>query len=137
LIYHNLKTKAGFWLAVEPFYLLDIDSSFNNIGSTILNLLEMPSYIISTPNVKSYAKINVSRYNTAKVKSEKEFMNGSKMIQINIKDKSIILTPTKNDGYEEDSKGFHDLTEDSIRMDFVKDSVEIAKNVLAAKEKCL
>ena len=129
LINHYLRTKAGFWLGVQPYILLNIESTNFQIGSEIIKFIEYPSYIISTPKLKDYKKLNIPRYKTAKVKSEKEFMINSKNVSLSIKNNEMVFKPTRNCGYKGDNKGFKSLEEYSIKINLTNDPDEIGKTL--------
>ena len=136
LLNQSLKTKAGFWMDVAPYILLNTTYSPIEIGNKILDLLERPSYIIPTPkfNVKNKLSLRLEAVN---VKSEKEFMRGAKLVLIQLRSNFLTFTPTKNNGHKGDESGFRELTELKITEDFKKDSIHLGNTVLQIKEKCI
>ena len=138
LLHQCLKTKAGFWMGVQPYFLIGAQSSAKEIGNNILKILEKPSYIIPTPKFDSNNKNKSNlKLKAANVKSEKEFIDGAKNIQIYLKNDILSFIPTKNGGLKGEGKGFRELIELAIVEKYLKDPIDIGNTTLQIKEKCV
>lgn len=111
LIFPELKSSSGFFVASEPYQSLPTDAEAVLLGRAVRNAFEFAQRQIPDPT--DWKAFSAPRLAAAGVKSEAAFQRNSQLVTITAVDSRITLTPTRNGGTKGADKGFHQL-EDNV-----------------------
>jgi hypothetical protein len=132
LIYPNLKTTDGVYLASEPYVTLELSSSARSIGVAVLGALADAAAVI--PHPKSWSDVAAARLAAAGVKSERQFQLSSALVEVTRRNGTLEVSPTSNGGASGPDKGFHRL-EAGVAAS-ANDPSELGEAILQAFERC-
>lgn len=134
LVYPECRTDAGFFVAMEPFIVLQQDPSATELGQALLTALNHSGRTVPTPT--DWKTFSQPRLQAAGVKSEAAYQRNSKMVLIEMTGLKVVLKPTKNGGVTGDSKGFSELLGSEVVISSNENPNEIGLAALAVLQVC-
>jgi hypothetical protein len=133
IIHAESRTKAGFWIADEPYILLNNDTPIDKIVNSIKECLNNSRDKVPTPtNWPAYEK---KYHENLEIKSLKEFKKyPAKLVHINLDKKTITFIPTKNG--PDRVLGFTNKAKETVQISFDSNNEEIYSFLKIALDRC-
>ena len=131
LVYPNLQTNDGFYLATSPY--VKVERKPQAVGNALRDALAVDRRV-ATPKRDEYTSLSQERYSAAGVKNEAAFIRKAILLDVIQDADGFRLIPNRNGGATGASKGFSPAPEEALRLPyeigFDQIGVEILKIIL-------
>lgn len=134
LLHPESKTKAGVWVAVEPYVSMPRTVESEPLGGAIVDALKHS--VENVPHPNDWKAFSQSRLKAAGIKSESAFYAGPQLVAVVKSADGFIVEPHHNGGSSGSGKGFYELPALKITLgnDIQNNALGVA--VLEAFTKC-
>jgi len=138
LIHALAKTEPGFYIDAEPWLILPSDAHPSEIGEAIRKALRAFRPSVPVPDYRSpeWKALRLGRFRAAGVRSEREFMSGSKLVDISTVGEAIQFVPTRNGGSSGAQRGYHFLPGAALKAPLKADAESLALKLAEAWTRC-
>jgi hypothetical protein len=138
LVHPLARTEPGFYISAEPWMALPSNVNHAILGSAIREVLLAFQPNVPVPDYRSPAwkALRLARIRAVGVRSERQFMNGSKLVGISTVGQNLRFTPTRNGGSIGPDRGYRDLPEGIIEAPLTIDTKGLGLKVIDAWARC-
>ena len=138
LVHALARTEPGFYIIAEPWTTLPSNVDHATLGSAIREALLAFRSNVRVPDYQTLAwkALRRARLRAVGVRSERQFMSGSKLVGISTVGQNLHFTPTRNGGSTGVDRGYRDLPEGLIEVPLTIDSEGIGLKTVDAWARC-
>lgn len=132
-IHPNKRTTTGLHVAQPDFTCLPLDATVEAIGRAILAALAQSQGVV--PHPTDWAALSKPRLAAAGVRSERAFMAGTKLVEVE-RGEHFRLEPTRKGGSSGDARGLARLEDGQVSLSLHSSPQTIGEAFLNVFEEC-